>query len=551
VAPSGAAEAELTRRPGHELAEGLRSGAFSAVELTDAHLASAAAHNHALNAWLTIDTDRARAEAAVADTRLAAARKAGTEAVAALPPLLGMPVALKDLVSLAGGQCTAGSRILEGYRAPYDAHITERLRAAGAVILGKTNMDEFAMGSSTEHSAFGPTANPWDLERVPGGSSGGSAAAVAAFDVPFAIGTDTGGSIRQPAALCGIVGMKPTYGRVSRYGIVAFASSLDQIGPFGRDSRDAAILLHALAGRDERDSTSAPVPVPDELLRLAASDEAAAGVLRGKRLGLPREYFVAGMEPGVEASVRAAVGALEAAGALIEEVSLPHTEYGLATYYIVAPAEASANLARYDGIRYGFNRRGGDTLANELATRGQGFGAEVKRRIMLGTYALSAGYYDAFYLKAQKVRTLIKADFDRLWSAGFDALVAPTSPTVAFRLGARLADPVSMYLSDACTLPANMAGLPGVSVPCGLSEGLPVGLQLIGAAWHEAELLGLARGYEAITADAAWRREAPRDLGRAAEPGGPSPAERAAAMSTGLSTGLATGSAGTSAASQA
>jgi aspartyl-tRNA(Asn)/glutamyl-tRNA(Gln) amidotransferase subunit A len=539
MASAAAAGADLTRRTGHELADGLRSGAFSAVELADAHLASAAAHNHALNAWLTIDTDRARAEAAVADTRLAAARKAGPDAVAALPQLLGMPVALKDLVSLAGGQCTAGSRILEGYRAPYDAHITERLRAAGAVILGKTNMDEFAMGSSTEHSAFGPTANPWDLERVPGGSSGGSAAAVAAFDVPFAIGTDTGGSIRQPAALCGIVGMKPTYGRVSRYGIVAFASSLDQIGPFGRDSRDAAVLLHALAGRDERDSTSAPVPVPDELLRLAASDEAAAGLLRGKRLGLPREYFVAGMEPGVEASVRAAVGALEAAGAEIEEVSLPHTEYGLATYYIVAPAEASANLARYDGIRYGFNRREGDTLANELATRGQGFGAEVKRRIMLGTYALSAGYYDAFYLKAQKVRTLIKADFDRLWAAGFDALVAPTSPTVAFRFGARLADPVSMYLSDACTLPANMAGLPGVSIPCGLSEGLPVGLQLIGAAWHEAELLGLARGYEAITADAAWRREAPRDLDRAAEPGGLSPAERAAAMSTGMARGRA------------
>jgi aspartyl-tRNA(Asn)/glutamyl-tRNA(Gln) amidotransferase subunit A len=386
------------------------------------------------------------------------------------------------------------------------------------------------MGSSTEHSAYGPTSNPWDLDRVPGGSSGGSAAAVAAYHAPYGIGTDTGGSIRQPAAMCGIVGMKPTYGRVSRYGIVAFASSLDQIGPFARDSRDAAILLHAVAGRDERDSTSAPVAVPDELLALATSDDAAAGLLQGKRLGLPREYFVAGMEPGVEARVREAVTALEAAGAIVEEVSLPHTEYGLATYYIVAPAEASANLARYDGIRYGLHRRDGDTLANELATRGQGFGAEVKRRIMLGTYALSAGYYDAFYLKAQKVRTLIKADFDRLWAQGFDALVAPTSPTVAFRLGARLADPVSMYLSDACTLPVNMAGLPGVSIPCGLSDGLPVGLQLIGAPWSEAGLLGLARGYEAITATAAWRAMEPAQLALAGDAALPTPAQRAVAL---------------------
>ena len=525
-----AIDASVTHRTGHEQAAGLRAGAYTSVELTEAHLAAAERDNRGLHAWLTLDRAVALRQAAAADAALGVARRSGPAALAALSSLHGLPVALKDLVSVEGGQCTAGSRILEGYRAPYDAHITERLRTAGAVILGKTNMDEFAMGSSTEHSAYGPTANPWDLDRVPGGSSGGSATAVAAFHAPFSIGTDTGGSIRQPAALVGIVGMKPTYGRVSRYGIVAFASSLDQIGPFARDARDAAALLHAIAGRDERDSTSAPEPVPAGLLALAESDDAAAGALRGKRLGLPREYFVAGMEPGVEARVREAVAALEAAGAIVEEVSLPHTEYGLATYYIVAPAEASANLARYDGIRYGPGSREGDTLANVLATRGMGFGAEVKRRIMLGTYALSAGYYDAYYLKAQKVRTLIKADFDALWAAGFDALVAPTSPTVAFRFGARLADPVSMYLSDACTLPVNMAGLPGVSIPCGLSDGLPVGLQLIGAPWTEAELLGLARGYEAITADAAWRSVMPTDLERAAEPDGPTPLDRAATL---------------------
>jgi aspartyl-tRNA(Asn)/glutamyl-tRNA(Gln) amidotransferase subunit A len=506
----------------HEQAALLRAGEISSRELTGAHLDAAERDNRGLNAWLSIDRERALEEADAADARIAAARGDGT--LAETHPLLGVAVGLKDLVSVAGGQVTAGSRILEGYRSPYDAHITERLRDVGAVILGKTNMDEFAMGSSTEHSAFGPTANPWALDRVPGGSSGGSSAAVAAFHVPLALGTDTGGSIRQPAALTGTVGMKPTYGRVSRYGIVAFASSLDQIGPIGRDARDAAALLHAVAGRDERDSTSSPAPVPDELLALPSSDDEAVAALRGKRLGLPREYFVAGMEPGVEERVREAVAALERAGASVEPVSLPHTEYGLATYYIVAPAEASANLARYDGIRYGPRLGDGDVMSIYLATRGQGFGAEVKRRLMLGTYALSAGYYDAYYLKAQKVRTLIKGDFDALWAQGFDALVAPTSPTVAFRFGARMADPVSMYLSDACTLPVNVAGLPGISVPCGLSEGLPVGLQFIGAPWSEGELFALARGYEGLTADADWRGLEPTELARAADPETPSPA---------------------------
>ncbi|HEU4920536.1 MAG TPA: Asp-tRNA(Asn)/Glu-tRNA(Gln) amidotransferase subunit GatA [Candidatus Limnocylindrales bacterium] len=519
-----------TRLHAHEMAALLRAGETTARELAEIHLDAAERENHALNAWLTIERVGALDAAEAADARLAAARGEGPAALAALPPLLGVPVALKDLISVAGGQCTAGSRILEGYVAPFDAHITERLRDAGAVVLGKTNMDEFAMGSSNEHSAYGPVANPWDLETVPGGSSGGSAVAVAAFHAPLSLGTDTGGSIRQPAALSGIVGMKPTYGRVSRYGIVAFASSLDQIGPFARDSRDAAALLHTIAGRDERDSTSAPVPVPDALLRLPPRDDEAAAGLRGKRLGLPREYFVAGMDPDVERRIREAVAALEGAGAIVEEVSLPHTDYGLATYYIVAPAEASANLARYDGVRFGPRLGDGDVLANYLATRGQGFGPEVKRRVMLGTYALSAGYYDAYYLKAQKVRTLIKRDFDVLWEAGFDALVAPTSPSVAFRFGAKLADPVAMYLSDACTLPVNMAGLPGISIPCGLSEGLPVGLQLIGAPWSEAELFGLARGYEGLTAAADWRSKEPAQLAQAADPATPSPAARARAL---------------------
>jgi aspartyl-tRNA(Asn)/glutamyl-tRNA(Gln) amidotransferase subunit A len=515
--------ADLTRLAVRDMTAGLRAGTFTARELVDAHLRLAHRQNRALNAWVFFDDERALEAADRADVRLAEARQSHT--LDGLPLLLGIPVALKDLVVTRGRPSTAGSRILGGFVGTYDAFIAERLDAAGAIVIGKTNMDEFAMGSSTEHSAWGPTSNPWDLGRVPGGSSGGSAAAVAAFNVPLAIGTDTGGSIRQPAALTGTVGLKPTYGRVSRYGIIAFASSLDQIGPFGRDVRDAAALLQTIAGRDPSDSTSAPEPVPDYLAALPDSDDAAAAPLRGLRLGLPREYFVKGMEPGVEAAVRAAVDDLEGAGAEVVDVSLPHTDYGLATYYIIAPAEASANLARYDGVRYGLSIREGDVLADYLATRGRGFGAEVKRRIMLGTYALSAGYYDAYYVKAQKVRTLIKGDFDRAFEQ-VDALVAPTSPTVAFPLGARLEDPVSMYLSDACTLPVNVAGLPGISVPCGLSEGLPVGLQFIGRPWDEPGLFRVARAYEAITASAAWRELEPRDLSALDDPMTPAAAER-------------------------
>ena len=487
---------ELTRIHAHHMAARLRRGEVSSRELTEAHLDVAERQNDRLNAWLSIDRERALAEADRADARLRDARAAGAAAVAALHPMLGIPVALKDLVSVEGGQCTAGSLILKGYRAPYDAHITERLRDVGAVILGKTNMDEFAMGSSTEHSAYGPTANPWALDRVPGGSSGGSAAAVAAYHAPVSIGTDTGGSIRQPAALTGIVGLKPTYGRVSRYGIVAFASSLDQIGPFARDVRDAAALLHAIAGRDERDSTSSPQPVPDSLLRLHASEDEAAGALRGKRLGLPREYFVKGMEPGVEERIREAVEALESAGATVEDVSLPHTDYGLATYYIVAPAEASANLARYDGIRFGPRLgEGRDVLGDYLATRGRGFGPEVKRRVMLGTYALSAGYYDAYYGQAQKVRTLVRRELDDAYQR-FDLLVGPTAPTVAFPIGEKADDPLAMYLNDVFTIPVNLAGNAAVSVPAGLSEGLPVGLQLIAPALGEATMLRAAWAFE-------------------------------------------------------
>jgi aspartyl-tRNA(Asn)/glutamyl-tRNA(Gln) amidotransferase subunit A len=462
----------------------MRRGDLSSLDLTEAYLRRIERHDGAVGAYLTVTADRAREDARRADVR----RQAGEEA-----PLLGVPIALKDIFCTSGIETTCASRILKGFVPPYDATVVQRLSGAGAVILGKTNMDEFAMGSSTENSAFQPTHNPWDLARVPGGSSGGSAAAVAAGFAAASLGTDTGGSIRQPAALCGVVGMKPTYGRVSRYGVIAFASSLDQVGPFARDVADCALMLRVISGLDPNDSTSLPDAVPDYPAQLDPD-------LHGMRIGVPDEYFVKGMEPGVEASVRRAIDTLGELGAEVGSVSMPHTDYGLAAYYLIAPAEASANLARYDSVKYGYRSPGTTTVVDTyLKTRGEGFGPEVKRRIMLGTYALSAGYYDAYYIKAQKVRTLIKADFDRAFES-FDALVAPTSPTVAFPLGAKTADPLAMYLSDVCTLPVNLAGLPGLSLPCGLSDGLPVGLQIIGPALGESTVLRVAAAYESAGA---------------------------------------------------
>ena len=480
----------LADRTISEVSAALRSGTVSSRELTDACLERIERDAERLNTFIAVDADAARRAADDADTALAR----GDDR-----PLLGIPYALKDIfvtraVHRDGGEIpgglptTAGSRILEGYRSPYASAAQEALESAGAVLLGKTNCDEFAMGSSNENSAFGPVRNPWDETTVPGGSSGGSSAAVAGGQAFFALGTDTGGSIRQPASLTGTVGMKPTYGRVSRFGMVAFASSLDQAGPFARSVRDVALVLRALAGHDPRDSTSVDTPVPDYAAALT-------GDVRGLRLGVPREYFVAGMEPGVEAAVRAGIDTLRDLGAEIVEVSLPSTDRGLATYYIIAPAEASANLARYDGVRYGVSAGSDELWENYERTRGSGFGAEVKRRIMLGTYALSAGYYDAYYVKAQQVRTLIKDEFDAVLDT-VDAILAPTSPTVAFKIGSKVDDPLAMYLNDACTLPVNIAGLPGISVPCGLSDGLPVGLQVIGRAFDEATVLRVADAYE-------------------------------------------------------
>ncbi|MDQ3690508.1 MAG: Asp-tRNA(Asn)/Glu-tRNA(Gln) amidotransferase subunit GatA [Chloroflexota bacterium] len=475
-----------------ELGHLLRDRQLSSRELTDACLARIDRDAGRLNSFLAVAADAALHAADDADTALE--RGEGETR-----PLLGIPYALKDIFvtraldadgrELAGGlPTTAGSRILEGYRSPFASSAQERLREAGAILLGKTNCDEFAMGSSNENSAYGPVRNPWDETTVPGGSSGGSSTAVAGGQAVFALGTDTGGSIRQPASLTGTVGMKPTYGRVSRWGMIAFASSLDQCGPFARSVLDVALVLRALAGYDPRDATSVDTPVPDYAAVLS-------GDVKGMRLGVPREYFVAGMEPGVESAVRAAIDTLRDLGAKIVDVSLPSTDRGLATYYIIAPAEASANLARFDGVRYGVSAAADELWDNYAQTRGAGFGPEVKRRIMLGTYALSAGYYDAYYVKAQQVRTLIKAEFDEVLST-VDAILAPTSPNVAFKIGAKVDDPLAMYLNDACTLPVNIAGLPGISVPCGLSEGLPVGLQVIGRAFDETTVLRVADAYE-------------------------------------------------------
>ena len=463
----------------HEAAELLARREVTSVELTQAVIERIGAVEGRVRAYITVLEDRALAQAAEADQRIARGD---------VTPLTGIPIALKDVLCLAGERTTAASRILEAYIPPYSATTVERLHAMGAVFVGKTNLDEFAMGSSTEHSAFFPTHNPWNLETVPGGSSGGSAAAVAADMALGALGSDTGGSIRQPAALCGVVGLKPTYGRVSRYGLLAFASSLDQIGPFGKDVTDCALLLQAIAGHDPRDATSAPLPVPDYAAALSAD-------LRGMRLGVPREYFVQGMQPGMAEIVGSAIEALKSQGAEIVDVSLPSTRHALATYYIIAPAEASSNLARYDGIKYGYSAGAENMWDNYNQTRGAGFGTEVKRRIMLGTYALSEGYADAYYRQAQKARTLIKAEFDEVFQT-CDALVAPVSPVVAFKLGQKLNDPYQMYLCDVCTLPANMAGIPGISVPCGMLENLPVGLQVLAPAFAEEMALRVAYAYE-------------------------------------------------------
>jgi aspartyl-tRNA(Asn)/glutamyl-tRNA(Gln) amidotransferase subunit A len=464
-----------------EAAALLRRREASAVDL--ARLAVAGARSDRFNTWLHVSDEHALAQARASDARLGAGEA---------PLLCGIPWACKDIIGTKGLPTTAGSRILEGYVPPYSATVVNRLDAVGAVMVGKTNLDEFAMGSSNENSAFGPVKNPWRTERVPGGSSGGSAVSVATGQVLFALGTDTGGSIRQPAALCGVVGMKPTYGRVSRWGVVAFASSLDQVGPFANTVEDAAIVCEALFGKDPNDATMVDLPADD--LR----NDLEKGV-RGMRLGVPKEYFsVKGMEPGVERAVRDALKVLERDGARLEEVSLSLTDHGLAVYYIIQPAEASANLARYDGVRYGRRVDGPDLLETYRRTRGKGFGAEVKRRMILGTYALSAGYYDAYYVKAQKVRTLIKAEYDRVFEK-VDALVTPTSPTVAFPIGAKVDDPLAMYLNDVFTLPVNISGLPGVSVPCGLSEGLPVGLQIIANSYQERTMFRVAAAYERAT----------------------------------------------------
>ena len=436
-----------------------------------------------IRAFVTVAEDVALEQARRADERLAAGDAS---------PLSGLPMQLKDNLCTRGVLTTCSSGMLKDFRPPYDATVTRRLDEAGAVLVGKGNLDEFAMGSSTENSAFFTTRNPWGLDRVPGGSSGGPAAAVAAGECLFSLGSDTGGSIRQPAALCGVVGLKPTYGLVSRFGLVAFASSLDQIGPITKDVTDAALVLQAIAGHDPRDSTSANREAPDYAKSLT-------GDVKGMRLGVPREYFAEGIEAGVKDAVDKAIEVLTELGASVEETSLPHTRYALSVYYIIAPSEASANLARYDGVKYGFSAQNAPTMWEALEkTRQHGFGPEVKRRIMLGTYALSAGYYDAYYLKALKVRTIIRQEFLEAFQE-FDALVTPTSPTVAFRIGEKVDDPLKMYLSDICTIPVNIAGLPGISVPAGFSDGLPVGLHLIAPHFGEETLFRLAYAYEQAT----------------------------------------------------
>jgi aspartyl-tRNA(Asn)/glutamyl-tRNA(Gln) amidotransferase subunit A len=471
---------ELYARTVTELSEELRAGRVSSVELTRLFLARCEQYQSELNAFITLSAESALLEAQQADARLRSG-KGGA--------LTGIPIAHKDIFCTRGEKTSCGSRMLANFISPYDATVVERLRAAGAVMVGKTNMDEFAMGSSNETSFFGPVRNPWDRARVPGGSSGGSAAAVAARLVPAATGTDTGGSIRQPAALCGVTGIKPTYGRVSRYGMIAFASSLDQGGILSINAEDAALLLAAMSGFDERDSTSVELPVPD----LHATLEQP---LKGLKIGLLKEFFDTGLDAGIEECIQTALSVLQSQGAAVREVSLPNLPLSVPTYYVVAPAECSSNLARFDGVRYGHRCENPRDLRDLYTrTRAEGFGAEVKRRIMVGTYVLSAGYYDAYYLRAQRVRALISADFERAFHE-VDVLLGPTTPTTAFELGAKTSDPVTMYLNDIYTIGANLAGLPAISIPCGFVEGLPAGMQLIGPHFSEGRLLNIAHRYQ-------------------------------------------------------
>jgi len=474
-----------------EIRTAVARGDVSAAEVCRRSLDRIARHDASLRAFLAVSADRALEEAASVDARRAAG---------ASLPLAGVPVAVKDNLCTAGTPTTAGSKILAGFVPPYDATVVARLRDAGAVILGKTNCDEFAMGSSTEHSAFGPSRNPWAIDRAPGGSSGGSAVAVAAGFAPLALGSDTGGSVRQPASFCGIVGLKPTWGRVSRYGLIAFASSLDQVGPFARTARDAALLLSVLAGPDARDATCSRRPAPDYTAALT-------GEARGLRIGVPRDLLREGVDADVIRAFDESLAAFRASGAIVSDIVLPHAGFGIPTYYLVATAEASANLARYDGVRYGARAAGPATLSAMYdATRGSGFGAEVKRRIMLGTYALSAGYYEAYYRKAQQVRTLIRGDFDEAFGR-IDLVALPTAPGPAFALGERLDDPLQMYLADVFTVGAALAGLPAISIPCGFAAGrLPIGLQLVGRLYDEATLL---RAADALERETGWWREEP------------------------------------------
>ena len=480
-----------------ETADAIRKGTLSSAALADAYLNRAQTINTKIHAFLQIAGTEVIADARRADEKWSAFRRGGD-----MPgPLAGIPIAVKDVLCVRGFRCTCGSRILENFEPPYTATTVEKLQSAGALIIGKTNTDEFAMGSSTENSAYGVTNNPWDTDRVPGGSSGGSAAAVAARMAPAALGTDTGGSVRQPASYCGVVGLKPSYGRLSRYGLIAFGSSLDCVGVLARTVEDSAFLLEIMAGHDPLDSTSMPEPIPPYRSALRGEPD-----LRGIRIGVPKEYFPAGIQPDVDRSIREAIGVLQSLGAETREISLPNTEFALPVYYMVAPAEASANLARYDGVRFGLRKEGQGLWEVYDRTRGSGFGPEVKRRIMLGTYALSAGYYDAYYGQAQKVRTLIKSDFDDAFRT-VDVIASPVTPSTAFRIGEKVDNPLAMYMEDLLTLPASLAGIPGLSLPCGRdSQGLPIGLQLCGPFLGEEVILRVGWAFQQVTR---WHKEAP------------------------------------------